>query len=73
MQFAPEIMAGVEHDKAVDVWGLGQLTLKLLALTKNQEDHLLRALAESMVQDTPDERPSIGVVCAKIKGMIKGK
>ena len=63
MQFAPEIVAGVEHDKAVDVWGLGRLVLKLLAQTHNQEDHGLRALAESMVQDIPDERPSIGEVC----------
>ena len=31
VQFAPEIMAGTEHDYAVDVWGLGQVALKLLS------------------------------------------
>ena len=35
MQFAPEIMQGIEHDVVVDVWGLGQLVLKLLALTSD--------------------------------------
>ena len=31
--FAPEIMAGIEHDAVVDVWGLGRVALELLALT----------------------------------------
>ena len=49
MQFAPEIMEGIEHDMAVDVWGLGQLVLKLLALTNDYEGHPLKTLAGSMV------------------------
>ena len=49
MQFAPEIMQGIEHDAAVDVWGLGQLCLELLALTNDYEDHPLHKLALDMV------------------------
>ena len=49
MQFAPEIMKGIEHDMAADVWGLGQVMLKLLALTKDTEDHPLYTIAASMV------------------------
>ena len=50
MEFAPEIMEGIEHDAAVDVWGLGQVMLKLLALTTSDyEGHPLYALAASMV------------------------
>ena len=42
-------MEGIEHDAAVDVWGLGQVMLKLLALTSNYEGHPLYVLAVSMV------------------------
>ena len=49
MQLAPEIEQGIEHDAAVDVWGLGQLALKLLALSDDAEGHPLHTLAAHMV------------------------
>ena len=59
VQFAPEIMAGTEHDYAVDVWGLGQVALKLLAFVSCYQGHPLRVLVAKMTKEVPDERPSI--------------
>lgn len=65
-------MAGIGHDAAVDVWGLGRLSLELLALTdSSSEGHPLHSLATDMVKDEPDERPSIEAVCVSIASIFK--
>ena len=70
VQFAPEIMAGMEHDFAVDVWGLGQVALKLLTFVSCYQEHPLRTLAVRMISEAPDARPSIGEVCDSLGQLI---
>ena len=75
MQFAPEIEAGKEHDVAVDVWGLGQIILKLLASTNNntedQDQSPLRSLGVSMIMEAPESRPTIDAVYTYVKQLVK--
>ena len=61
----------MEHDYAVDVWGLGQVALKLLDFVSCYQGHPLRTLAVSMIEEVPDERPSIDQVCTSMKKVIK--
>ena len=75
MQVAPEIVAGKEHDFAVDVWGLGKIVLELLALMSSSElergYNTLRLLGESMLQDAPEARPTIDSVYESVEKLIK--
>ena len=47
--FAPEIMAGIAHGPASDVWGLGRIATQLLALINCPDDHPLQITAQSMM------------------------
>ena len=58
-EFAPEVKAGLPQGHAVDVWGLGLVTVQLLNMTELNYDHPLQLLAMSMLQDDPEQRPTI--------------
>ena len=47
--FAPEVTAGVAHGPATDVWGLGQIAVKLLAIFNCPDEHVMQDLVQSMV------------------------
>ena len=48
-EFAPEVNAGLPQGHAVDVWGLGLVTVTLLNMTDLDYDHPLQLLAMSML------------------------
>ena len=48
MTLAPEVMAGVAHGPATDVWGLGKIAVQLLAVFNCPNDHPLKKFVLSM-------------------------
>ena len=68
--FAPEMMAGVPHGQATDVWGLGRIASGLLALAICPDDHPLCQLAQSMVDDEQESRPTMISVANTLESII---